>query len=270
MESRMLISTLALTILLLSFIASFKHQNSMIFIVGLLVCILITRCDDWAPGIRQALSNFQNNNKEEGFTAEVPTAAPAPAPVAPVPAPVAPARVAAPVAPAPAPVKLAPKVAPPPPGKPSPVSKENVTMSGRYDRPPTDFDPDLPISPEDAQALFTTNISLLEKQGTEILDDRPRMGDVVTGKAFGTDLLKLVPDFPTMGHLLVGTLRTPDEPTFEVDRKAEKNPEVGKLEKYGLVAGPDYFANCKTGGVIQTSDARDARDMQRCNRPGIY
>ncbi len=266
MESRMIVSTLALAILLLSFIASFKHQNSMIFIVGLIVCILLTRCDDWAPGMRQAVSSFRS--KED-------PAPPAPAPVVQTTTtkPVQPAKVfekSMPVAPTASTVKLAPKVAPPPPAKPSPVSKENVTMSNRYDRPPADFEPNIPISPEDAQALFTTNISLLEKQGTEILDDRPRLGDFATGKASGTDLLKLVPDFPTMGHLLVGTLRTPDEPTFKVDREAEQNPEVLKLEKYGLVAGPDFFANCKTGGVIQTSVARDARDMQRCNRPGIY
>jgi hypothetical protein len=63
-ESKFVLSLLALVILFLSFVASFKHQNSFIFVVGLLVCIIITRTDAWAPAIREAMSKFSAETKE--------------------------------------------------------------------------------------------------------------------------------------------------------------------------------------------------------------
>lgn len=213
-ESKFVLSLLAIIILFLSFVASFKHQNSFIFVVGLLVCIIITRTDAWAPVIREAMSKFQAAGDQ--------------------------------------PKKEEPKKYDPNPNAP------NLNPTGQ-------------LSAEVAHDLLTTNIGKLEELNTSkaFAFGRPTMADFLNGSAQPKDLLRLVPDFPTMGHVLTGTLRDPSLPHLN-DFSTEQNPDVKKLEKHGLVAAPDYFPNCKTAGVIQSSDPRDPRDTLRCNRPGMY
>jgi hypothetical protein len=122
-----------------------------------------------------------------------------------------------------------------------------------------------------AHALLTGNIHKLEEHNTSpvFAFGRPTMAQFMNGSAKPQDLLRLVPDFPTMGHVLTGTLRDPSMPTLD-DSKTPQNPEVKKLETFGLVAAPDYFPNCKTAGVLPSLSPRDPRDTLRCNRPGIY
>lgn len=220
-ESKFVLSLLALVILFLSFVASFKHQNSFIFVIGLLVCIIITRTDTWAPAIREAMSKFN---------AEAPT----------------------------------PVVT-----KKDDKSAKNPEPS-KYDGPPL-LNPNEELDGKVAQDLLSGNMNKLEELNTSpaFAFGRPTMGDFISGAAKPKDLLKLVPDFPTMGHVLVGTLRDPSQP-FLSDEGAKQNPDVKALEKHGLVAAPDYFPNCKSASVVQSSDPRDPRDMLRCNRPGIY
>ncbi len=224
LESKFILSLLALVILFLSFIASFKHQNSFIFVVGLLVCIIITRTDAWAPMIREAMSKFGAG--ETAKSAEPQEAAKKP-------------------------------------------TTTTVTTT-KYDGA-SNLDPNEAIEAKVAQDLLSANMNKLEELNTSpvFAFGRPTMGDFISGTAKPKDLLKLVPDFPSMGHVLVGTLRDPSQP-FLSDEGVKQNPDVKALEKHGLVAAPDYFPNCKTGSVVQTSDPRDPRDMLRCNRPGIY
>lgn len=225
-ESKFVLSLLALVILFLSFVASFKHQNSFIFVVGLLVCIIITRTDTWAPAIREAMSKFSGE-------------APPPS-----------SDVAA--------------------STTKPATAKKTEPSKKYDGAPL-LNPDELVSAEVAQDLVSANMNKLEKLNTSpaFAFGRPTMGDFISGAAKPKDLLKLVPDFPSMGHVLVGTLRDPSQP-FLSDGGVPQNPDVKALEKHGLVAAPDYFPNCKTGSVVQSSDPRDPRDTLRCNRPGIY
>jgi hypothetical protein len=219
-ESKFVLSLLALVILFLSFVASFKHQNSFIFVVGLLVCIIITRTDAWAPAIREAMSKFSAETKE-----------------------------------------------------PEPTKKTTTTEPKKYDPNPnpSNLDPLEPLGQTVARELLTANIGKLEELNTSasFAFGRPTMADFLNGSAQPKDLLRLVPDFPTMGHVLTGTLRDPNLPHLD-DFSTEQNPDVKRLEKHGLVAAPDYFPNCKSAGVIQSSDPRDPRDTLRCNRPGIY
>lgn len=228
LESKFVLSLLAIIILFLSFVASFKHQNSFIFVIGLLVCIIITRTDAWAPAIREAMSKF---NAAADDKSDKP----------------APEKTTTPTPAAPAPKKFDPNPNPP------------------------NLDPTEPLGAEVAHDLLTANIGKLEELNTSpaFAFGRPTMGDFLNGNAQPKDLLRLVPDFPTMGHVLTGTLRDPKMPYLN-DSSTPQNPEVKKLEKLGLVAAPDYFPNCKTAGVIQSSDVRDPRDTLRCNRPGIY
>jgi hypothetical protein len=223
-ESKFVLSLLALVILFLSFVASFKHQNSFIFVVGLLVCIIITRTDSWAPVIREAMSKFGSTDAEQTAAAEKATE------------------------------KAAEK-------KPEPPKYHGAPL----------LNPEEKIDATVARDLLSANINKLEELNTSpaFAFGRPTMGDFISGNAKPKDLLKLVPDFPSMGHMLVGTLRDPSQP-FLSDDGVTQNPDVKALEKHGLVAAPDYFPNCKTGSVVQTSDARDPRDTLRCNRPGIY
>lgn len=226
-ESKFVLSLLAIIILFLSFVASFKHQNSFIFVIGLLVCIIITRTDAWAPAIREAMSKF-------GADADADTT---------------------------------------PPSTPPPAAAVPVPEPKKFDPNPNvpNLDPTEPLGEEVAHALVTANIGKLEDLNTSpaFAFGRPTMGDFLNGSAKPKDLLRLVPDFPSMGHLLTGTLRDPSQP-FLSDAGVPQNPDVKALEKHGLVAAPDYFPNCKTAGVIQSSDPRDPRDMLRCNRVGIY
>jgi len=67
-ESQTLISILAIIVLFLSFIASFKHQNALIFITGLLTSLLISKCDKFIPMFQNYFdSTF--NLKTSNFTA---------------------------------------------------------------------------------------------------------------------------------------------------------------------------------------------------------
>ncbi len=222
-ESKFVLSLLALIILFLSFVASFKHQNSFIFVIGLLVCIIITRTDAWAPTIREAMSKFSAEEPAESKKEQKP------------------------------------KVPVPEPKKYDPNPN------------PSNLNPTVPLGETVAHDLLTANIGKLEELNTSpsFAFGRPTMADFLNGSAQPKDLLRLVPDFPTMGHVLTGTLRDPNLPYLN-DFSTEQNPDVKKLEKHGLVAAPDYFPNCKTAGVIQSSDPRDPRDTLRCNRPGIY
>lgn len=224
LESKFVLSLLALVILFLSFIASFKHQNSFIFVVGLLVCIIITRTDAWAPVIREAMSKFSADETQTAVAKPVETTA----------------------------------------------AKKTQPLASKYEGPSL-LDPNEELDAKVAQDLLSANINKLEELNTSpvFAFGRPTMGDFISGTAKPKDLLKLVPDFPSMGHVLVGTLRDPSQP-FLSDEGVKQNPEVKALEKHGLVAAPDYFPNCKTGSVVQSSDPRDPRDILRCNRPGIY
>lgn len=221
-ESKFVLSLLALVILFLSFVASFKHQNSFIFVVGLLVCIIITRTDAWAPAIREAMSKFGADKDVK---------------------------------------------------EPEPKKEATEATKKKYDPNPnpSNLDPLQPLGETVARELLTANIGKLEELNTSpsFAFGRPTMADFLNGSAQPKDLLRLVPDFPTMGHVLTGTLRDPNLPHLN-DFSTEQNPDVKKLEKHGLVAAPDYFPNCKTAGVIQSLDPRDPRDTLRCNRPGIY
>jgi len=224
-ESKFVLSLLALVILFLSFVASFKHQNSFIFVIGLLVCIIITRTDAWAPAIREAMSKFSAPD------ATVTSSSPSP---------------------------------------PTATKKVEEEKSSKYDGP-VSLNPMEELDAQVARDLLSANINKLEELNTSpvFAFGRPTMGDFISGTAKPKDLLKLVPDFPSMGHVLVGTLRDPSQP-FLSDEGVPQNPDVKALEKHGLVAAPDYFPNCKSGSVVQSSDSRDPRDMLRCNRPGIY
>ena len=217
-ESKFVLSLLALVILFLSFVASFKHQNSFIFVIGLLVCIIITRTDTWAPMIREAMSNFSADNDTTTAVTE----------------------------------------------------KKEQPKKITYDGPEL-LNPLEELDAKVAQDLISANINKLEELNTSpaFAFGRPTMGDFISGAAKPKDLLKLVPDFPSMGHVLVGTLRDPSQP-FLSDDGVKQNPAVKALEKHGLVAAPDYFPNCKAGSVVQSSEPRDPRDTLRCNRPGIY
>ncbi len=256
LESKLVISILALVILILSFVASFKHQNSFIFVVGLITCIALTRCDDWAPGIRSFVSTF-------GATGD---AVNNPPPAAPAAAKTKPA--------APAAAKIKPAA---PPGAfwmaDPPKDVAHTPALTKRDLPASNLDPEVAIDAQVAHDLFTANISKLETLNENVFKgDRPTEAALYAKKLTPSDLLKLVPDFPTMGHVLTSTLNDPQLPILDSKLSADRtmNPETKKLERYGLVASPDFFPNCKAGGLGTTSEPRDPASTLRCNRPSIY
>lgn len=256
LESKLVISILALVILILSFVASFKHQNSFIFVVGLITCIALTRCDDWAPGIRSFVSTF-------GATGGGNEAEKKPAP-------------AAPATPAAAPAVVEKKKPSAPPGAfwladpPKDVAHTPAILN--KDLPDSNLDPTVALDAQVAQDLFTANISKLETLNENVFKgDRPTEAALYSKTLTPSDLLKLVPDFPTMGHVLTSTLNDPQLPSMDMKlSERTPNPETKKLEKYGLVASPDFFPNCKAGGLGTTSEDRDPASTLRCNRPSIY
>lgn len=259
LESKLVISILALVILILSFVASFKHQNSFIFIVGLITCIALTRCDDWAPGIRSFVSTF-------GATGDAATASSTAAATV-VAAEKKPAVAAA--------VAAEKEKKPAPPGAfwladpPKDVPHTPTLINKKL--PDSNLDPDVLIDAQVAHDLFTANISKLVTLNENVFKgDRPTEAAVYNKTLTPSDLLKLVPDFPTMGHVLTSTLNDPQLPILDKSLERLPNPETKKLEKYGLVASPDFFPNCKAGGLGTTSEARDPASTLRCNRPSIY
>lgn len=253
LESKLVISILALVILILSFVASFKHQNSFIFVVGLITCIALTRCDDWAPGIRSFVSSFSATTGEEkkSDATEPKKSAPTPTPEKKPPAPA-------------------------PPGAfwladpPKDVAHTPALLN--KDLPDSNLDPTVALDAQVAQDLFTANISKLETLNENVFKgDRPTEAALYNKTLTPSDLLKLVPDFPTMGHVLTSTLNDPQLPSMDMKlSERTPNPETKKLERYGLVASPDFFPNCKAGGLGTTSEERDPASTLRCNRPGIY
>ncbi len=138
--------------------------------------------------------------------------------------------------------------------------------------PASNLDPEVLIDAQVAQDLFSANISKLETLNENVFKgDRPTEAALYNKSLTPQDLLKLVPDFPTMGHVLTSTLNDPQLPILDKSLERLENPETKKLEKYGLVAAPDFFPNCKAGGIGgTTSDPRDPASTLRCNRPGIY
>jgi len=60
-ESKTLLGVVSLVVLFTSFIASFKHKNGLIFIIGLLASVLINQSDSLAPMIR---SKFSQSDEE--------------------------------------------------------------------------------------------------------------------------------------------------------------------------------------------------------------
>ena len=255
LESKLIISMLALVILILSFVASFKHQNSLIFVVGLITCIALTRCDDWAPGIRSFVSTF-------GATGDAATSS----------------STTTTTDKKPAAATTAPEKKPAPPGAfwlaDPPKDVAHTPALVNKDMPQqSNLDPDVAIDAQVAQDLFTGNISKLETLNENVFKgDRPTEAALYAKTLTPADLLKLVPDFPTMGHVLTSTLNDPQLPSLDMKLASERtpNPETKKLEKYGLVAAPDFFPNCKAGGLGTTSEARDPASTLRCNRPSIY
>lgn len=250
LESKLIISILALVILILSFVASFKHQNSLIFIVGLMTCIALTRCDDWAPGIRSFVSSFgattEDTTKTQATTATT-------------------NEKLKPVDNRPAPPPGAFWMADPP----KDVSHTPALINKNL--PDSNLDPDVAIDAQVAHDLFTANISKLVTLNENVFKgDRPTEAALYDKTLQPNDLLKLVPDFPTMGHVLTSTLNDPQLPILDKSLERLPNPETKKLEKYGLVASPDFFPNCKAGGLGTTSETRDPASTLRCNRPSIY
>jgi hypothetical protein len=61
-ESKTLLSIVSLVVLFTSFIASFKHKNGLIFIIGLLASVLINQSDSLAPAVRSKFSQEEKEN----------------------------------------------------------------------------------------------------------------------------------------------------------------------------------------------------------------
>lgn len=83
-ESRTLLSIVSLIVLFTSFVASFKHQNGIIFIVGLVVALLVNRSDALAPSVREMFAVTSDSSyaamtaKPEDRIKMTPTASPPP------------------------------------------------------------------------------------------------------------------------------------------------------------------------------------------------
>ena len=230
-ESQTLISILAIIILFLSFIASFKHQNALIFITGLLTSLLVSKCDKFIPIFKNYFEPFNSEVETKKSDVEIKKDEEK---------------------------KIEEK---------KNEVKKNEEKKYKEKKDMT-ADKDNKIDDVDAQALVTTNISKLEnynEQRNVYGLGRPTMGEVLNGTG---DLKKLTPDFVTFGHVLVGNLRFENDIDLDAnipDEEKPQNPELLKLAKPGLIPNTDYFPNCKLGGVIKNLKKRDRRDTNRCD-----
>jgi hypothetical protein len=273
LETRMIISLISILILFLSFIASFKHQNATIFIVGLIVSVFINKCEtvfpqmkkffatkeqeeETRPFSKKPLTTIDENimsvpeiKKEESFTI---------------------------------PEKTAPTMQATNKTKTTTTRQdikmpEGMTYNKQHLRDMND-DASKPIPPEVAQRLVTNSIlySVNRNQQRAVYGHgRPLIHEVANGQR---NLLAATPDFVTFGNVLVGNLRLNNEPTPDVylKSKPKQNPELLKLKQAipnpNLIPSSDYFPNCKSSGIgsNETIDDVDPRDKLRCRYPGIY
>ena len=66
-ESKTLLSIVSLVVLFTSFIASFKHKNGLIFIIGLLASVLINQSDSIAPAIRSKFTPTEDSISHDNY-----------------------------------------------------------------------------------------------------------------------------------------------------------------------------------------------------------
>ena len=272
LESHVVVSLISIIILFLSFIASFKHQNATIFFVGLIVSLLINKCETVVPEMKKffAVSDSTPTEDEKMFSKR----------------PVESTTISAPaVTPTVVQTKkdvVAPKVKPMEATntKKTTTTKQDVKMPDglTFHKPEVrdmNDDASKPIPPEVAQRLVTNSIQYAanrNQQRTVYGFGRPLIHEVTQGKA---SAMTAIPDFVTFGNVLVGNLRTRGEPTPDVylKSKPEQNPELLKLTSNpNLIPSSDYFPNCKSSGLgnNETIDDVDPRDKLRCRIPGIY
>lgn len=296
LESHVVVSLISIIILFLSFIASFKHQNATIFFVGLIVSLLINKCETVVPQMKKFFAVSDPKTEDTPKLPVVPQYEPVkpmePATNKDVPTPpmftkkpVEPILPVAPVAPVVTPTK---NNVPVPKAKAMEATNKKKTTTTKQDtkmpegltfhKPEVrdmNDDASKPIPKDVAHRLVTNSIQYAanrNQQRTVYGFGRPLIHEVAQGKA---SALAATPDFITFGNVLVGNLRTKNEPTPDVylTSKPEQNPELLKLTSNPhLIPSSDYFPNCKSGGIgdNQTIDDVDPRDKLRCRVPGIY
>lgn len=285
LESRVVVSLISIIILFLSFIASFKHQNATIFFVGLIVSLLINKCETVVPTMKKFFATSDTTTETSGSDKNSQSV-----PVIPQSKPLEPMKPMD--VPNPPPVSLKKSnesivTVPVPKAKVMEATNTKKTTTTKQDTKIPDgltfhkpevrhmnADASKPIPPEVAQRLVTNSIQYAanrNQQRAVYSFGRPLIHEVAQGKA---SALSATPDFVTFGNVLVGNLRTKNEPTPDVylKTKPEQNPELLKLTSNpNLIPSSDYFPNCKSGGLggNETIDA-DPRDKLRCRFPGIY
>ncbi len=251
-ESKFVLSITSLFVLLLSFIASFKHQNALIFIIGLLISLLLNRGETFVSKIRKTFSsetetgtlngtgslngslNDHNQNPTDTlFSLDSVLSS----------------------------------------SSSSNFTNINTNQEQEQEQEQMQMQEQEEISEEVARELVTTNINKIAELSTQQKVygfGRPTMKDVIEGKGNVGDL---VPNFSTFGHILVGNLRAPGQNDYPIsDDSIQQNPELLKLVPPGsdLVPAKDYFPNCKLGSIYQKSTSKDLRSALRCRRNGIY
>lgn len=249
LESKLITSVLSLVILFLSFMASFKHQNAAVFIVGLGVSVLLHRCDAWYPHLQGFIQQqFAADDTTETFAAALP----------------------------PPTTKKALTAAESKPVTPEEVKQLTIRKQEKKDMR---HDASSRIDAQFARELMTGNVDYLEhanQQRSVFGFGRPTQAEVMTGKG---DIRNLTPDFTTFAHLLVGNLRIKNDPVLPVlhpsaDAKIQQNPEVLKLvpKNSNLEAAKDFFPTCRD--VLRSNDgtiAPDPRGALRCPiTSGVY
>lgn len=298
LESHVIISLISIIILFLSFIASFKHQNATIFFVGLIVSLLINKCEVVVPSVKKFFA-MSDSTSTASTTASTTTAS------TPMASTTTPSTTSTPNLNTILPLNsqqlkdlIKEKTTPPNPppktttqtsvkAKPMEATNKKKTTTTKQDtkmpegmtflKPTVEHmntDASKPIPPEVAQRLVTNSIKYAanrNQQRAVYSFGRPLINEVAEGKA---SLLSATPDFLTFGNVLVGNLRLPNEPTPDnhLKKKPEQNPELLKLTKNPyLIPSSDYFPNCKSAGLgnNETIEA-DPRDKLRCRIPGIY
>ncbi len=303
LESHMIISLISILILFLSFIASFKHQNATIFIVGLIVSIFINKCEYVVPkvknffatsdepkdsnvGPKESTSVSSTSPKESTSVSSTSpkesTSVPSTSPKESTSVPIVKDNNNEKTSPSSnnKTIITAPKMEATNKSKTTTTKQdtkmpEGMTYNKQHLRDMND-DASKPIPPEVAQRLVTNSIRYAvnrNQQRSVYSYGRPLIHEVVNGDA---KMSSAVPDFVTFGNVLVGNLRVPGEPTPDayLKMKPEQNPELLKLvpAKSKLIPSSDFFPNCKSGGIggNETIDDVDPRDKLRCRYPGIY
>jgi hypothetical protein len=282
LDSHVIISLISIIILFLSFIASFKHQNATIFFAGLIVSLLINKCESVVPSVKKffAMSDKPVVTNNDVKPASVITNTTTPTVKSEVVTPsTTPAVKSATVINNNNTKPVTAKVMEATNTKKTTTTKQDTKMPEglTFNKPDVEHmnaDASKPIPPEVAQRLVTNSIKYSanrNQQRAVYSYGRPLINEVAEGKA---SALAATPDFVTFGNVLVGNLRVRGEPTPDVylKKKPEQNPELLKLTNNPhLIPSSDYFPNCKSSGLGGNETiAADPRDKLRCNYPGIY